>query len=205
VTTPAIAAEACEAGADALGLVFYPPSVRAVTVERAAAIVERVAPLVSCVGLFVNPQEDEVWQVLEHCALDCLQFHGSESAAFCAQFQRPYIKAISMRPEVDVAASMAEHPKARTFLFDAWREDAVGGTGETFDWQRLPSLDCHWMLAGGLNENNVARAITELSPPAVDVSGGVEASPGQKDPVRIRRFIAAVRKADQCRHEDSAL
>jgi phosphoribosylanthranilate isomerase len=200
-----MAEKACEAGADALGLVFYRASPRAVTIEQAKAIVGATAPLVSTVGLFVDPREEEVWQVLEQCPLDCLQFHGQESAAFCRQFQRPYIKAISMRPDADIAGLIAEHRDARSFLFDAWREDAPGGTGETFDWARVPAMQRPWLLAGGLTENNVGRAIDELSPPAVDVSGGVESAPGEKDPLRMRRFIAAVRNADQRRSEDAVL
>lgn len=204
VTTPAIAASACAAGADALGLVFYPPSKRAVTAEHSAEIVAAMAPLVTSVGLFVDPTAAEVEAVLAVCSLDCLQFHGCETAAFCSQFQRPYIKAVSMRPDVDIPAVLAEHAGARAFLFDAWREDAPGGTGETFDWRRLPDVQRPWMLAGGLSPDNVGAAIEQLAPPAVDVSGGVENAPGVKDPVRIRRFIDAVRKADQRRHEDAA-
>jgi phosphoribosylanthranilate isomerase len=204
VTTPEIATAACASGADALGLVFYAPSKRAVTPERGADIVAALAPLVMSVGLFVDPDPAEVDAVLAVCALDCLQFHGSESAAFCAQFQRPYIKAVSMRPDVNVAAVVAEHSAARAFLFDAWREDAPGGTGDTFDWRRLPAMQRPWMLAGGLSSDNVGTAIEQLAPPAVDVSGGVESTPGVKDPVRIRQFIDAVREADQRKHEDAA-
>ena len=204
VTTPAAALAACDAGADALGLVFYAPSRRAVSVAQAVEILAAMPPLVTSVGLFVDPEAPEVEAVLADCALDCLQFHGQENAEFCRQFGRPYIKAVSMRPEVDIEAVLAEHRAARAFLFDAWREDAPGATGETFDWRRLPEIRRPWMLAGGLTADNVGAAIRQLAPPAVDVSGGVESAPGTKDPVRIRQFVAAVREADQRRHEDAA-
>lgn len=199
VTSPEIAALACEAGADAIGLVFYPPSVRAVELAVAREIVQAVAPLVTTVGLFVDAEAADVNRVLDACPLDCLQFHGRESAGFCTQFARPYIRAVSMRPGVHVALALAAHPDARSFLFDAWREDAPGGTGETFAWERLPVLNVPWILAGGLHAGNVGTAIQQLAPPAVDVSGGVESAPGIKDPARIQRFIAAVRAADEQR------
>ncbi|CAN0606052.1 unnamed protein product, partial [Ectocarpus sp. 12 AP-2014] len=141
---------ACDAGADALGFVFYGPSPRAVTADAIAPIVAELTPLVSAVGLFVDPSHREVQQVLDAVALDVLQFHGGESAEFCESFGRPYIKAIPMRPDVDLAAEVASHPMARAFLLDAWHEDMAGGTGEVFDWSRIGSLKCPWILAGGL-------------------------------------------------------
>lgn len=205
VRSALMAEEACEAGADALGLVFYSKSVRAVTIPAAAEILKGVQALVTTVGLFVDPDADEVHRVLDGCALDCLQFHGSESATFCEQFARPYIKAVSMRPNVDVPALLAEHKNARAVLFDAWRPDAPGGTGDTFDWARLPALTRSWILAGGLTPDNVGNAIRKTSPSAVDVSGGVEGSPGEKSAQLMRQFVAAVRAADKRKHEDAAV
>ena len=196
VRSPAIAEVACAAGADALGLVFYAPSPRSVGVDAAVEIVAAAAPLVTTVGLFVNPTRAEVEAVLERCALDCLQFHGDEDAAFCASFGRPYLRAVSMRPGVDVAGVIAAHDRARAFLLDAWRADAPGGTGETFDWSRIPPLARPWLLAGGLTADNVGAAIAAVAPPAVDVSGGVERERWVKDPQRIRAFMDAVRDAD---------
>ncbi len=200
-----MAEQACAAGADAIGLVFYPKSSRAVSTSEALSVINATHALVTTVGLFVDPSVDEVLAVLESCPLDCLQFHGSESADFCEQFARPYIKAISMRPGVDIPAALAEHQNARSFLFDAWRPDAPGGTGDTFAWERLPKMQQPWILAGGLTADNVGKAIAQVSPPAVDVSGGVESSPGVKDSKRMRQFVDAVREADKRKHEDAAI
>ena len=188
---------AADAGADALGLVFYAPSPRSVDVDTAAAIVRSLPPLLTTVGLFVDPSADEVEAVLERCALDCLQFHGAESPEFCRSFGRPYLRAVSMRPDLDAAAVVRAHEGARAFLFDAWREGTPGGTGETFAWERIPPMERPWLLAGGLNPLNVGEAIRRVRPPAVDVSGGVERERGVKDPQLIRAFIAAVRNADR--------
>lgn len=188
---------ACRAGADALGFVFYEPSVRNVAVRDAAAILRGLPPLVTTVGLFVDPDEKTVASVLEHCNLDCLQFHGNEAPAFCSSFAKPYLRAVSMKPDIDVASVVAGHEAARAFLFDAWREDAPGGTGETFAWERIPRMQRPWLLAGGLTAANVGDAIRRVKPPAVDVSGGVESERGIKDPELIEAFIVAVREADR--------
>lgn len=188
---------AADAGADALGLVFYAPSVRNVDVGTASDIVRSLAPLVTTVGLFVDPSTEQVEAVLERCPLDCLQFHGAESAEFCRSFGRPYLRAVSMRPELDVPAVIRAHDGARAFLFDAWREGTPGGTGETFAWERIPPMERPWLLAGGLTPLNVGEAVRRVHPPAVDVSGGVERERGIKDPQLIRAFIAAVRRADR--------
>lgn len=195
---------AADAGADALGLVFHAPSVRNVDVETAAAIVRSLAPLVTTVGLFVDPSAEQVEAVLERCALDCLQFHGGESPEFCRSFGRPYLRAVSMRPDLDVPAVIRAHDGARAFLFDAWREGVAGGTGETFAWERIPPMERPWLLAGGLTPLNVGEAVRRVHPPAVDVSGGVERERGVKDPQLIRAFIAAVRRADRQQTSDEA-
>lgn len=185
---------AVDAGADALGLVFYAKSPRAVSAAQAAQIARSVAPFVTLVGLFVNADAAEVERVLARVPLNLLQFHGDEDAAFCEQFGRPYIKALRMQEGLDVQAAMEAHPNARGFLLDAYRPGVPGGTGETFDWQRVPQgSGAHIVLAGGLVPENVARAIAEARPQAVDVSGGVEASPGRKDPHKVAAFIRAAK------------
>lgn len=204
IRRPEDARAVAHAGADALGLVFYPRSPRAVDPDTAAVICRAAPPLLTLVALFVDPQPAEVAAVLARCPVDLLQFHGTEDAAFCEQFQRPYVKAVPMRPGLDVAREVALHPRARAFLFDAWRPGQAGGTGQTFDWQRLPPVPRPWLLAGGLNEDNVGAAIAALHPSAVDVSGGVESAPGHKDARRLQRFIARVRAADQREYEDAA-
>jgi phosphoribosylanthranilate isomerase len=191
----------CEAGADAIGLVFYERSPRAVSIEAAASLMQHVAPLVTTVGLFVDPDAAAVWRVLERCELDCLQFHGQEDASFCEQFQRPYLRAVSMRPGVDAPALVAAHPRARAVLFDAWSEDTPGGTGHTFAWERIPRLRRPWILAGGLTPENVAAALRQTGAPAVDVSGGVEVTRGVKDKTKVQQFMAAVRDQDRRRDE----
>jgi phosphoribosylanthranilate isomerase len=193
-----------QSGADALGLVFYAGSPRAVDLRMASAICDAAAPLLTVVALFVDPTAEEVDTVLQHCAVDQLQFHGDESAAFCEQFHRPYIKALRMAPGLVVADALAAHPQARAWLFDSYRPGVPGGTGETFDWSRVPELSQAWLLAGGLNPLNVAEAISAARPPAVDVSGGVERAPGDKDPALIRQFMDAVHAADEQVHEDAA-
>ncbi len=188
---------ACEAGADAIGLVFYPPSPRAVTVEQARLILLDVPPFVTVTALFVNPSVDEVQAVLAQIpAISLLQFHGDESAAFCRQFGRAYIKAIPMRDDVDLAQQALLYEDALGLLVDTYKPGIPGGSGESFDWHRLPqSLSKPLILAGGLTPNNVAEAIQQVAPFAVDVSGGVEASKGVKDTAKVIAFIASVASA----------
>jgi phosphoribosylanthranilate isomerase len=194
----------CDSGADALGLVFHAASPRAVEPATAREICAAIDPLLSVVALFVDAPEDAVREVLAQCPIDQLQFHGEESPEYCASFRRPYIKALRMRPGLDVSAAARDYAAARALLLDSYRPGVAGGTGETFDWGRVPELQRPWMLAGGLTPDNVAGAMTRLRPPAVDVSGGVESAPGQKDPALLRRFIAAVRATDERMHEDAA-
>lgn len=166
---------AVAAGVDAIGLVFYAPSPRAVTVEQAAQIVAATPAFVTTVGLFVNPSATDVQQVLSHVPLDMLQFHGDEDEAFCAGFQRPFIKALRMHDGIDLAREAMRWSRARGVLVDAYVEGVPGGTGVAFDWSRLPaSLSRPLILAGGLTPDNVATAIERTRPWAVDVSGGVE-------------------------------
>lgn len=185
---------ACALGADAIGLVFYPPSPRAVTVEQARLILLDVPPFVTVTALFVNPTAAEVQAVLTQIpAISLLQFHGDESPAFCRQFGRAYIKAIPMRDEVDLAQQASVYDDALGLLVDTYKPGVPGGSGESFDWHRLPlSLSKPLILAGGLTPDNVGDAIKQVAPYAVDVSGGVEASKGIKDSQKMHNFIAAL-------------
>lgn len=186
---------AIDSGADALGLVFYSKSPRYVELSVAANIARTIGPFVTIVGLFVNAEAAQVREAVKTVGLDLLQFHGDEDEAYCAQFEMPYIKAIRMSPELDVKEVVTKYPSARGFLFDAWNKDKYGGTGETFEWQRLSSLkesadtDIPFILAGGLTPENVDQAVASVKPYAIDVSGGVEQSPGIKSPELIQQFI----------------
>lgn len=185
---------AAEAGADAIGLVFYAKSPRAVGVQQARAIIAALPPFVTTVGLFVNASRDELNEILAAVPLDLLQFHGDETADDCAGYQRPYIKALRVRPGEDIKARCAEFPQAAGILLDTFVPGVPGGTGETFDWSLVPQEPgCPIILAGGLTAENVAAAIAQVRPWAVDVSGGVEASKGIKDVAKVRAFVEAVR------------
>lgn len=188
---------AAAAGADAIGFVFYAGSSRAVSPATAQAISAALPAFVSTVGLFVDAEPDFVRSVLAEVPLDLLQFHGAETPVYCDQFARPYCKALRMQDDLDVAAVAQQFNRARGILLDTYRAGVAGGTGETFDWQRVPqSLRNKIILAGGLSPENVAAAIQQVRPYAVDVSGGVESGPGLKDAEKIEAFIAAVRRAD---------
>ena len=185
---------ALEAGADAIGLVFYGKSPRAVSIEQAAVILQALPPFVTSVGLFVDMPRDELQQLLQRLPLDLLQFHGDESPADCEGHGRPYIKALRVRPGEDVAAAMAPYAGARGILLDTFVEGVPGGTGASFDWSLVPvGLSKPVILAGGLTADNVAGAISRVRPYAVDVSGGVEVAKGIKDAKMIRAFIQAVK------------
>jgi len=187
---------AVAAGADAIGLVFYPPSSRYVTPSVAAQIVAGLGPFVTTVGLFVNEDEALVKEILALTDMQLLQFHGDESEQYCRQFERPYIKALRMSPDLDPSKAMAAYPGACGYLFDAWQPDKFGGTGATFDWQRIVGLaGDNLILAGGLNPDNVDAAIEAVKPYAVDVSGGVELSPGKKDHRALKAFITAAKRS----------
>lgn len=194
---------AADAGADAIGLVFYRDSPRFVSNATAATIVATLPPFVTAVGLFVNASAQQVAATLSAVPLGLLQFHGNETADFAAQFGKPYIKAIRMRHDVDVASLLREHSRACGILLDAFQTDKVGGTGHTFDWGRIPSDVTNLVLAGGLGADNVARAIQQCKPYAVDTSSAVESLPGIKDAAKIQHFIAACRAADDTRVEQS--
>lgn len=185
ITRPADALAAARAGADAIGLVFYQPSPRAVSVDEALAVMAALPPFVTTVGLFVDAPTERVREILSLVPLDLLQFHGEESPEYCDAFDRPWIKAVRMQEEVDLHEQCARYANARGLLVDAWVADRPGGTGQTFDWARIPpDLPLPLILAGGLSPDNVAEAVSRVNPWAVDVSGGVEerAPDGAKRP-----------------------
>ncbi|MDP3817165.1 phosphoribosylanthranilate isomerase [Pseudomonas sp.] len=185
---------AAEAGADAIGLVFYAKSPRAVDVRQARAIIAALPPFVTTVGLFVDASSCELGEILDAVPLDLLQFHGDESPAFCDGFRRPYIKALRVKPGDDIAARVEAYKNASGILLDTYVPGIPGGTGEAFDWSLVPQgLSKPIILAGGLTAENVGAAIQQVRPYAVDVSGGVEASKGIKDAEKIRAFMRAVK------------
>ncbi|MDR2876880.1 MAG: phosphoribosylanthranilate isomerase [Chromatiales bacterium] len=197
ITRPRDGLAAAQQGADAIGLVFHPLSSRRVDVARAAEIVDALPPFCAVVALFVDPAPEIVHDVLAAVPIDLLQFHGEESAEFCRDFGVPYMKAVHMRPGVDLMAQAARYSDAAALLLDTWHEKLAGGTGESFAWQRLPAgLTVPVMLAGGLHAGNVAEAIRIVRPYGVDVSSGVEAAPGIKDTVSIGAFMRAVMTRD---------
>ena len=187
-----------ESGADAIGLVFYPPSPRGVTATQAIDIVAAVPAFVTVTALFVNPSVEEVQSVLDSVRIDLIQFHGDEDDDFCRQFKRPYIKALRVRQASDVVASCLRFPGALAILLDSYKPGVPGGTGETFDWTLVPDNPPKpLILAGGLEPGNVAEAISVVKPYAVDISGGVEAAKGIKDHGKIADFVKEVNRVDE--------
>jgi phosphoribosylanthranilate isomerase len=200
---------AIQAGADAVGFVFYSPSPRAVTAAQAAELLKSVPPFVQTVGLFVDVNEAELLDILKTVRIDLLQFHGNETPEHCQYLAtltgKRWIKALQMKPDVDVNPLIERYRSAGAsgILLDAWHPDLFGGTGHAFDWRRFPQVEhipdgksdyigqCFLILAGGLTPDNVAEAIRQTRPFAVDVSGGVESAKGIKDEALIQRFIAA--------------
>lgn len=191
-------AEAAAAhGADAVGLVFYRPSPRCVSLERARQIVAGTPAFVATVAVFVNPSREEVEAVIRESGVTLLQFHGDETPDFCASFPRPYIKAARIRPALDLLKYLSPYTEARAWMLDAFHEDLWGGTGGAFDWSLVPRDAAKpIILSGGLTADNVASAVRRVRPYAVDVSTGVEASKGVKDAAKIAAFIGAVKRED---------
>jgi phosphoribosylanthranilate isomerase len=184
---------AAQAGADAIGLVFYSRSPRAVTVDSARDILSEVPAFVTVVGLFVNAEAAEIHRVLEHIPLDLLQFHGDESPEYCRGFGRPYIRAIRMQADTALEREAERFHDARGLLLDTYHQEVAGGSGETFDWSRVPEKSVlPLILAGGLSADNVQSAIRQIRPYAVDVSSGVESAKGIKDADKIVAFINQV-------------
>jgi len=193
ITRPEDAAAAVYAGADAIGLVFFEKSPRHVQMDQAVDIVSGLPPFVTVVALFVDAVASLVNEVLKQTPIDLLQFHGAEDPQQCTSFGRPYIKAIPMRDGVDLHAEAKRYGSAAGLLLDSYTPGLAGGSGREFAWQRIPGdLKKPVVLAGGLTPSNVATAIRQVQPYAVDVSSGVESQPGIKDRDRINAFIKAV-------------
>ena len=200
--------QAVAVGADAIGLVFYPPSPRHVSAEVAARLAQVLPPMVSSVGLFVNASLAEVSEVIRHVPLSILQFHGDETPAQCRAIaeavQRPFMRVLRVRPDTTAADLLESDSAYRTasplfsgLLLDTW-SDAYGGTGKVFDWSLIPAEIAHQaVLSGGLNVQNVTDAVRQVRPFAVDVSSGIESAKGIKDAALMRAFVSAVRAADE--------
>jgi len=207
LTRPADVSAAVALGADAIGLVFYPPSPRYVSPAQAGQLLAELPAFVSAVGLFVNPTAAEVQACIEAAPISILQFHGDETVAQCAeiaqQVRRPFLRALRIKPEMKAAdllefetAYRISSPLFAGLLLDTWSE-VYGGTGKVFDWSLIPAeLARRAVLSGGLNVQNATDAVRQLRPHAVDVSSGIESAKGVKDVALMRAFIAAVRSAD---------
>lgn len=189
---------AARLGVDAIGLVFYPPSPRHVEIEQAVAIVNALPAFTTVVALFVDEQENRIREVLGHVSVDCIQFHGDESAQACRLYGKRYIKAISMQKDADVLALAEHYQDAAGLLLDAYHPVAKGGTGSQFDWELIPkACPLPIVLAGGLDGGNIKQAIDQVSPYAVDVSSGVEAAKGLKDHELMAAFIKTINEGDR--------
>jgi phosphoribosylanthranilate isomerase len=188
---------AARAGAHAIGLVFYPSSPRYVTPARAAEIVRALPPFVTTVGVFVDASAEDVRETIRRVPVALLQFQGSEPPDFCRQFGRPYVKAVRVRPGLDLLQYARDFHDARALLLDAYVEGLHGGSGVAFDWDLIPrAVPLPVILSGGLTPENVAEAVRRVRPTAVDVSSSVESAKGVKDAARIAAFIKGVRNAD---------
>lgn len=197
ITSTTDALNAANAGADALGFVFYAKSPRYVTPEQAAEICQALPPFVTSVGLFMNADAEQVRATLDTVSLDLLQFHGSETPEFCRSFGRPYIKALGIQGLVDFAEQADQYPDALGILVDSHALGKAGGTGQTFDWKLLPkNYSKPIILAGGLNPENIAEAVRETSVYAVDLSSGVESSPGIKSKAKIDALMREVKHVE---------
>ncbi|MGB7815502.1 MAG: phosphoribosylanthranilate isomerase [Methylotenera sp.] len=186
---------AVNAGADAIGLVFYAQSPRFVTIEQAQKIIAAIPPFVSVVGLFVNAKKVEIESILSKVRLDILQFHGDETPSDCEQIKLPYYKAIRVKADTNLLQCAVEFNSAKALLLDTYSELAMGGTGQTFDWNLIPeNITKPVILAGGLTAENVGLAISRVRPYAVDVSGGVEQGKGIKDAEKVAAFMRVVEK-----------
>ncbi len=187
---------AADAGVDAVGLVFYPPSPRCLTLEKAAELRRAAPPFVTTVALFVNPPAEQVQAVLERVRPSLLQFHGEETPEFCERFGAPYVKACRVKPGFDLLKYLQPFSGAAGWLLDSHVEE-YGGVGERFDWSLVPAERMRpLILSGGLTRENVGEAVRRVRPWAVDVSSGVETAKGIKDAARIAAFVTEVRNAD---------
>jgi phosphoribosylanthranilate isomerase len=199
------ALHAADCGADSIGLVFHPPSPRFIDLTTALEIRRALPPFVTVTALFLDDKEDWIAEVVQGLHLDCLQFHGNESPGFCANWDLPYIKSIPMGSIEDPCVYAQQHEKAQGFLFDSNAAGRQGGSGDTFDWSKIPPAFEHpLILAGGINPLNVAAAICQVKPWAVDVSTGVEASRGVKNSDLIDQFFDEVKRGDANRSEQDS-
>ena len=190
------AISAAELGADALGFVFYPKSPRFISPKNAKEIIKKLPPFISMVGLFVNQSKSEVEEVIKGCPLNLLQFHGDENESFCKQYNLPYIKAISMKSDVDLLKCIQEYNSAKALLLDTFSKVARGGSGEVFDWKMIPPNTLKPIIvAGGLTPENVQTLLEVISPYGVDVSSGIEINKGLKDYKLMKKFILGVTNA----------
>jgi phosphoribosylanthranilate isomerase len=197
ITRPEDGLAAAHAGADAIGLVFYAGSARNVDIAIAQQIVTALTPFVTVVGLFVDAEPEHVRRVLQHVPVQLLQFHGNEEPDYCAAFGLPFIKAVPMGAGADVADYAQRFDAAVGLLLDNYGGDQIGGSGQRFDWARIPpQVHKPIILAGGLNSTNVRTAVQQIRPFAVDVSSGVETAKGIKDSQLIRAFVSAVEKGE---------
>ena len=197
ITRPTDAEVAVAAGVDALGLVFYPPSSRAVSLEVAEQLSGMCPAMVSVVALFVDPDPGFVDEVAKTVKPQILQYHGRESRATCERAGLPYMKALRVGDGSDIEQLAAQYPSASALLLDTFVEGVAGGTGRRFDWNMIPeTLSRPWLLAGGLSAENVSSAVLATRPFGVDVSGGVESAPGTKDAQKIMDFVRSARAAD---------
>ncbi len=197
ITRPQDAEYAATLGVDAIGLMFYAKSPRAINIEQAQAICALLPPFVSVVGVFVDATATEIADTVGQVPLDVVQLHGHETPAACAQVPCPYYKAIGVQDMPQLTRQAAQYPQAKALLLDRFDPEKFGGTGQTFDWSQIPNtIKQPLILAGGLNPDNVIQAIQRVQPYAVDVSGGIEAAPGIKEPAKMAAFVAAVKRAD---------
>ena len=196
ITRPADAQAAAQAGADAIGLVFYPPSPRFLSLERAVEIRDALPPFVQTVALFVNADAAQIAQVIGRVHPSMLQFHGEEAPGFCEQFGLPFVKACRIRAGMDPLDYLQRYPRATAWLVDSFVPE-YGGVGEAFDWSLVPAERTRpLILSGGLDASNVGRAVRTVHPWGVDVSTGVESAKGIKDAAKMAAFVAEVRNAD---------
>jgi len=183
-------AQAIQLGVDAIGLIFYEKSARYVTIDKAKELLKNLPPFVAVVAVLVNPEKQFVQELLKELPIQLLQFHGDESPAFCQQFNKAYIKAIHPESSETIEKASQDYAKAEALLLDTASSTQRGGTGQTFDWSLIPkALTSPLILAGGLNEFNVGKALKACNPYAVDICSGIEALPGVKDPHKMNRFI----------------
>jgi phosphoribosylanthranilate isomerase len=187
---------ASELGANALGFVFYPKSSRFISPKKANEIIQKLPPFISTVGLFVNQSKLEVEDTIKACPLNLLQFHGDEDELFCKQYNLPYIKAISMKPDVNLLKCIEEYDSAKALLLDSYSRKTRGGSGKVFDWKSIPlNTSKPFIVAGGLNPNNVKSLLELIGPYGVDVSSGIESAKGLKDCQLMKEFILGVTNA----------